>query len=70
MPRSDNKVKISQSYILTLHNPEGNLISVKCEQHLDKLTIEVWLLYPQPNLLGCIYEQMDRWMIQTIEWTF
>ena len=40
-----NKVKISKSYILTPPNPQGHVMSVKCEQPLDELTVQVSLLY-------------------------
>ena len=49
-----NKVKLWQkspkSYISTLPHPQGHVISVKCEQPLDELTVKVWLLYDHPNL--------------------
>ena len=38
---SRNKVKISKSYILTLLHPQGHVMSVKCEQPLDELTVQV-----------------------------
>ena len=28
-------------------------MSVKCEQPLDKLTVQVWLLYDHPNFKYC-----------------
>ena len=28
-------------------------MSVKCEQPLDELTVQVWLLYDHPNLKYC-----------------
>ena len=34
--------KISKSYILTLPHPQGRVMSVKCEQPLDELTVQVW----------------------------
>ena len=49
-----NKVKlwqkISKSYILTLPDPK---MSVNCEQPLDDLTVQVWLLYDHPNFKYC-----------------
>ena len=37
--------KISKSYILTPPHPQGYVMSVNCEQPLDELTVQVWLLY-------------------------
>ena len=37
-----NKVKISKSQILTLPYPQGYVMSVRCEQPLDELTVQVW----------------------------
>ena len=34
--------KNSKPYILTLPHPEGREMSVKCEQPLDELTVQVW----------------------------
>ena len=50
---SGNKVKISKSYILTLPYPQGYMMSVKCEQPLDELTVQVWLLYHHPDFKYC-----------------
>ena len=36
--------KIPESYILTPPQPQGRVMSVKSEQHLDELTVQVWLL--------------------------
>ena len=47
--------KISKSLILTLHQPQGHVISVKCKQHSDKLTVIVWLLYHHPNFIYCYF---------------
>ena len=38
-----------KSYILTLPHPQGHEMSVKCEQSIDELTVQVWLLYHHPN---------------------
>ena len=51
--QSRNMAKISKSYILTLTHPKGHVISVKCEQSLDELTFQVWLLYDHPNFKYC-----------------
>ena len=45
--------KFSKSYILTPPHPQGHLMSVKCEQPLDELTVQVWLLYDHPNFKYC-----------------
>ena len=46
-------VKIAKSYILTPTHPQGYVMSVKCEQPLDELTVQVWLLYDHPNFKYC-----------------
>ena len=50
--QSQTIAKISKSYILTPPHPQGN---VKCEQPLNKLTVQVWLLYEQPNFKYCTF---------------
>ena len=45
--------KISKSYVLTRPHPHGHVMSVKCEQPLDELTVKVWLLYDHPNFKYC-----------------
>ena len=45
--------KISKSYILTPPHPQGHVMSVKCEQPIDELTVQVWLLYHNPNFKYC-----------------
>ena len=45
--------KISKSQILTLPHPQGHVMSVKCEQSIDGLSVQVWLLYDHPNLKYC-----------------
>ena len=47
--QSQTMAKISKSYILTPPHPQGYEMSVKCQQPLDELTIQVWLLYDHPN---------------------
>ena len=37
--------KISKSYILTPPHPQGHGMSVKREEPIDELTVQVWLLY-------------------------
>ena len=34
--------KIFKSYILTLPDPQGRVMSVNCEQPLDELIVQVW----------------------------
>ena len=36
--------KIFKSYILTHPTPQGHGMSVKCEEPLNELTVQVWLL--------------------------
>ena len=65
--KSQNMAKISMSYILTPPNPQGHGMSVKCEQPLDELTVQVWLLYHHSNFKYCTLFvsgtelQTDRW---------
>ena len=63
--------KISKFYILTLPHPQGHVMSVKCEQPLDELTVQVWLLYDHPNFKYCtVYKRdgiTDRPTIQTLD---
>ena len=47
--QSQNIAKISKSYILTPPHPQGHGMSVKCEEPLNELTVQVWLLYHPPN---------------------
>ena len=51
--QSRNMAKISKSYILTPPHPQGHVMSVKCEQPIDELTVQVWLLYYNPNFKYC-----------------
>ena len=51
--QSQTMAKISMSYILTPPHPQGHVMSVKCEQPLDELTVHVWLLYDHPNFKYC-----------------
>ena len=56
MPRAatkSNMAKISKSYILTPPQPQGQVMSEGCEQPLDELTVQVWLLYHHPNFEYC-----------------
>ena len=48
-----NMAKISKSYILTPPDPQGHGMSVKCEEPIDELTVQVWLLYHHPNFKYC-----------------
>ena len=45
--------KISKSYILTPPHPQGRVMSVKCEEPIDELTVQVWLLCDHPNFKYC-----------------
>ena len=51
--QSQNTAKISKSYILTPPNPQGQVMSEKCEEPIDELTVQVWLLYHHPNFKYC-----------------
>ena len=53
MPTVATKPKISKSYILTPPPPQGHRVSVKCEQPIYELTVQVWLLYHLPNFKYC-----------------
>ena len=56
MPPAATKSKygqISKSQILTPPRPQGHVMSVKCEQPLYELTVQVWLLYDHPNFKYC-----------------
>ena len=43
--------KNSKSHILTSTHPQRQVISGKCEQPWDELTVQVWLLYLLTNTL-------------------
>ena len=49
--QSRNMAKISKSYILTPPHLQRRVMSVKCEEPIDELTVQVWLyiLYHHPN---------------------
>ena len=51
--QSQNMAKISKSYILTPPTPWGHVMSEKCEEPIDELTVQVWLLYHPPNFKYC-----------------
>ena len=44
--------KIFKSYILTLSHPKGHVMSAKCDEPIDELAVQVWLLY-HPNFKYC-----------------
>ena len=48
-----NYGKTLKSHILILPHPKGYVMSVKSEQPLDKLTVQVWLLYDHSNFKYC-----------------
>ena len=48
--QSQTMEKFSKSYILTPPHPQGHVMSVKCEQPIDELTVQVWLLYDPQTL--------------------
>ena len=45
--------KICKSQILTQPHPQGHVMSLRCVQPLDELTVQVWLLYDHLNLNNC-----------------
>ena len=47
--QSRNMAKISKSYILTPPHPKGRVMSVKCDETINELAVQVWLLYHHPN---------------------
>ena len=53
-----NKVKIwqkslSPTFWPCLPHPQGHVMSVKCEEPIDELTVQVWLLYHHLNFTYC-----------------
>ena len=66
--QSQNMAKISKSYIFTPTHPQGHVMSVKCEEPIDGLTVKVWLLYHHPNFKYCTLFvsgtelRTDKWM--------
>ena len=38
---------------LTPPHPQGHVMLVKCEESIDELTVQVWLLYHHPSLKYC-----------------
>ena len=51
-----NKVKIWQKFLSPLFwpaPPQGQVMSEKCEEPIDELTVQVWLLYHHPNFKYC-----------------
>ena len=51
--QSQNMAKISKSYILIPPHPQGHGMSVKCEEPIDELTVQVWLLHDHQNFKYC-----------------
>ena len=47
--QSQNMAKNLQVLYLTSPQSQGNGMSVKCEDPIDELTVQVWLLYDHPN---------------------
>ena len=47
------KSNYGKSYVLTPAPPQKHVMSVKCEQRLDELTVQVCLLYDHPNFKYC-----------------
>ena len=59
---------LCKSHILTTPHPKGHVMSGKCEQPLDELTVQVWLLYDKPNFKYCTLSvsgtelRTEKWM--------
>ena len=51
--QSRNMAKISKSYILAPPHPQGHVMAMKCEESIHELTVQVWLLYHNPNFKYC-----------------
>ena len=51
--QNQNMAKISKSYILTPPHPQEQVMSVKCEEPIDELTVQAWVLYHHPNFKYC-----------------
>ena len=72
-----NKVKLWQKSQVPHFDPtysQGHGMSVKCEGPLDKATVQVWLLYENPNFKYCTLFISEtelrtdgRRMIQTLD---
>ena len=43
--QSPNMAKISKSFILTQPHLQGHGMSMKCQEPIHELTVQVWLLY-------------------------
>ena len=71
MPPAGKKSKygiISKSQILTTLLPQGHVMSMKCEQPLDELTVQVWLLYDYLNFKYCTLN-VSGTELRTDKWT-
>ena len=66
--QSQNMAKISKSYILTPLHPRGHVMSVKCEEPIDELIVQIWLLYHHPNFKYCTLF-VSRMELRTDKWT-
>ena len=63
--QSQNMAKISKSYILTPPQPLGHGMPVKCEEPIDELTVQVWLLYHHSNFKYCTLYVWSRTELET-----
>ena len=45
--------KVFKSYILTLSHPKGHVMLAKCDELIDELAIQVWLLNHHSNFKYC-----------------
>ena len=63
--QSQNMAKISKSYSLTQPQPQGHVMSVKCEESIDEPTVQVWLLYHRaPKLTISWFPQIMTYLFQ------
>ena len=54
MPPVATKSKYDKKVLhFDLAPPQGHVMSVKCEEPIEELTVQVWLLYHHPNFKYC-----------------
>ena len=53
--KSQNMAKNFKSYILTLSHPKGRVMSAKCDELIDELAVQVWLLYHHPDFFFFLF---------------
>ena len=50
---SQNTAKIFKSYIFYPVPPQRHVMSAKCDEPIDEIAVQVWLLYHHPNFKYC-----------------